>query len=937
MRLTHWTLLFVLVAIPVADQLGGSAAFAQQARSTGTLQGRVTLADTTSQLAGVRVRVLGTSVATVTDEAGRYLLPGVPPGEAEVEFSYLGLETAVLKATVEAGVTEAVDAALVLPGVIEDITVTAQVTAQRDALNLYRASDSLTNFVSADDIGQFVDQNVAESLQRLPGISITRDQGEGRFVTVRGLEAGLSTVTINGMRIGTPEDGSRAVPLDVIPVGSAEILSVTKVPTPDMTGDSIGGAVDVRSASAFDRVGRAITYRVEGSRADLSGDLSPELQLNLSDVFELEGDRQLGVSAGVNFLDRDFESDNLETAYSFRDDLGRDELVIEEIQQRKYFVNRERLGAHLNLDFRPSVGSRFHFKTFFSRFNDAETRQRSIFVFDDGDLAAFDGSSGRFEDIDEDAFRRRIRFRTKEQDTWAATFGGSHVVDRLTVDYQIGHSITRERVPDETEGRFRFDQDPLDATFTQGRGVPTFTILSGGVPDLAHLDNRNYEFDRVVLVPKVVDDDDSNVRANVELREALGVEGLSLRGGFDFRTKSKLADVAESELRRGPDIRLDQFTTGAPSYQLGDLGPGLDGPGFLDFYDRNRGLFSARPQDVDSNTLLEVGDDYEADEDVFGYYFMGTFARNRWQLISGVRVETTSYDATGNRLTFDEDGNLSVSPRSVDSDYTNVLPGLHLRYNISDRTVLRAAVTRSLARPSFSDISPRFAINLEDLEIEAGNPDLDPYESTNLDLILDTYLGGTGLLSVGAFHKDLDDYIVDFTSDRDADFVGFEVTRPVNGTEGSVTGFEVNFQQQLGPWAPALEGFLIGANATLLDTDLGVLERPDESFELPLASEQSGNVYLGYERSRFSARVSLSYRSEYLDSLGDTTDFDIYVDDNTQLDLLATYRIKRGLELILEGSNLTDEPLSLYQGTPGNNFQYELYGRTFSMGIKGRL
>jgi len=148
---------------------------------------------------------------------------------------------------------------------MEEIVVYGQRAAQNKALDEYRSADSITNFIAADDMGQFVDQNVAESLQRLPGISISRDQGEGRFVSVRGIDAGLSTVTINGMRIGTPEDESRAVPLDVIPTGSVDLLEVTKVPTPDMPGDAIGGAVNVRSASAFDRDGQQFTYRAEAS------------------------------------------------------------------------------------------------------------------------------------------------------------------------------------------------------------------------------------------------------------------------------------------------------------------------------------------------------------------------------------------------------------------------------------------------------------------------------------------------------------------------------------------------------------------------------------------------------------------------------------------------------------------------------------------------
>ena len=199
---------------------------------------------------------------------------------------------------------------------METILVFGQREAANRALNQYRESDAVANYISSDDMGQFVDQNVAESLQRLPGLTISRDQGEGRFVSVRGIAAGLSTVSINGMRIGTPEDGSRAVPLDVIPTGSVDGIEVVKVPTPDMPGDAVGGAVNVTSASAFDREGRQITYRAEGSYNDLSGETSPKAQFNFSDVVDgFGGTDNIGISFGVNYLNRKLESDNIEPAY----------------------------------------------------------------------------------------------------------------------------------------------------------------------------------------------------------------------------------------------------------------------------------------------------------------------------------------------------------------------------------------------------------------------------------------------------------------------------------------------------------------------------------------------------------------------------------------------------------------------------------------------
>ncbi|MGD8176339.1 TonB-dependent receptor [Marinimicrobium sp. ARAG 43.8] len=836
---------------------------------------------------------------------------------------------AVAMSTITVGISASASAQSE-PQLHEEMVVTGQREARNEAIDLYRDSDSITNFIASDEMGQFVDQNVAESLQRLPGVSISRDQGEGRFVSVRGVSAGLSTVSINGMRIGTPEDGSRAVPLDVIPTGSVELIEVTKVPTPDMPGDAIGGAVNVTSGSAFDHDGERFRYRLEGSYNELSEEASPKVQLNYTDVVSaLGGSDNVGISFGINYLDREFQSDNIEAAYYQNDDLGEEVKALQEVQLRKYYVNRERLGANLNLEYRPNDASRYYLNTVFSRFTDAETRQRSIFVFEDGTLADFDGRAGTFEEMPEDAFRRRIRFRTKEQDTLAMALGGEHVTDRMEVDYQLGYSETRERVPDETEGRFEYGLQALTGDFSIGGGLPTFQILNERSADASHLNHDNYVLDRVVLEPKFIDDDDLNASINVLFRDMFGHSALSVKTGLDFRAKSKDVDVNEIELRDVPDLGLVPYTTGAPDYPFHEMGAGISREAFLnDFYSR-RNEFNIREQDEMEALELQQAEDFVADEDVSAAYLMGTYETDRWQLITGARVEHTRYDATGNLLDFDAQGNLSITPRSVDSSYTDVLPGIHWRYNLRDDMTLRAAWSTTVARPNFSDISPRFSINREDLEIEAGNSELDPYRSNNFDLMFDWYRDG-GVISAGVFHKKIDDYIVDFTSTANAEFPGYEVTTPVNGTDASVTGIELNWEEQLG-------AFLVGGNLTFLDTELSLEQRDGEKFALPESAERSGNLYLGYEMGRFSSRLSVSHRDEYLSEVGDTSAYDLYVAPHTQVDLTAAYRVNPLMDLVFELTNINDEPLELYQGSEGYTYQLEEYGRTVSVGVRGRF
>ncbi len=888
-------------------------------------------------LAGARVQVVGTGVSTFTDRTGRFVLRGVDSGQVELVVTYVGYDAQTTNIQVSDG--GAPVAITLTQSGIDEIEVVSQRVAINDARNRYRASDSISNFLAADDIGQFVDQNVAENVQRLPGVSISRDQGEGRFVSVRGISADLSTVTINGMRIGTPEDGSRAVPLDIIPSGSVDLLEVNKVPTPDMPGDAVGGRVDIRSGSPFARQGRGrFDYRLELSHNELGGETNPAVGLNYSDVFGFGGGSEnLGISVGINYQKREFESDDLEAEYDFIELNGVDVLVPIELQQRKYFVDRERLGANINLEYRATDDDRYFFDALFSRFDDAEDRQRSIIVLEDGDLVDFDGNNGRFEQVAEDGFRRRIRRRTKEQDTFAFAFRGEHIRGDWTMDYHAGHSITRESVPDEREGRFEKGGSPLDVLFTSGRGRLDFSVFDGAVADTGYLANANYVLDRVVEEPIAVDDDDTNFGANFEWSNAFGMRALTLKTGFDMRMKRKDSDVDEYELRDVPDLFLDSFTGNDPNYGLGDLGEGISGDSFISFFESNIDQFNERPQDVDENRQLRLGPDFVADEDVLAGYVMATYDIGRWRVIGGGRLERTDYSADGNEIDIDTEGAVTVNPRSVSSDYTSFLPGLHVRYEPRDDMVLRGAWTNTIARPSFSDISPRFEIDRDDLEIETGNPDLDPYEASNFDLLLDWYPGNRAIVSLGFFYKDVDNYTADFTTAGEGEFAGFEVTRPVNSLDASVTGIEANVEFGLEALSSALSGFLVGANATFLDTDFELTERPGETLRLPDAAHRTGNLYLGYEAGPLSTRLSYSYRGKVLSDIGDSPDFDVYVDDSVQLDLVASYRFTDAVEVRFEASNLTDQALELYQGSKGNSFQFEEYGRTFSVGMVGRF
>jgi TonB-dependent receptor len=810
---------------------------------------------------------------------------------------------------------------------LDRVEVRPQLESQTRAVDLKRSSDAIQDAVSSDSMGVYPDKNVAESLQRLPGVSVTRDQGEGRFVVVRGLDANLNSVSIDGVSVGTPEDSSRAAPLDVIPSDSTERLRVVKSPTPDMPGDAIGGAILVESASAFDRDGRSLRGKIEASHQDLSGHTSPKAAFNYSEVFA----DTFGVALGVNYQNRKFESDNTEVEYGEFDGGSEDDLFANSLQHRKYEIERKRIGANLNFDWRPSEDSQYYLRTLYSQFDDAETRQRAIFNFGDGEVTALGNNQFRVDDLPADAIQKRMRYRTKKENTFAASLGGENRLTNAVVDYKVGYTRTEERVNDEMEARFEYNGDDLAATVDQNSGIPRYTLS-----DASWMDNGNYDFDRFVLSPKRVDDKEHSAQINVRFDG----DNSSYKFGLLGRWRDRDVDTDERELRVGPDVALSDWTTSSPDHRGGSLGQGMSSDAMRRYWAQFGSQYSARPQDVGANAMTSLEEDYTASEDIFATYAMGTWDIGNLRVIGGVRVENTQFQATGNKVDVAANGrSYTVTPLTADRSYTNVLPGLHLRYDAGSDWVLRAAANKTVSRPSFGDIAPRIGYNRGDEEVRIGNPELDPYESKNLDLSLERYIGSTGIVSLGLFHKSIDGYIVNTVSDSDPEYPGFEVTRVINGDTAKVYGAEFNWQQQLSFLPAGWDGLLVGASGTWLDTDFdpGLDGRADEDFTLPRASKHVYSAHLGYEKEGFSTRLAAVYRSEYLDTLGDSGAYDIFVAPNTQLDFSLDYKITANVSVYFEAQNLLDKPLELYQGVRSRTLQNEEYGRTYALGLKVAL
>ena len=853
---------------------------------------------------GAKIQIKELNLITEAGSDGSFRFPAIPAGTYTLEISYLGEESVTQK--IEVYDNDIARAAVILGkgATIDEILVRGQRSGQASAINQQRVSDRISSVVSADAIGQFPDQNAAESLQRLPGLSIERDQGEGRFVGIRGIDPNLNNVTINGLNIPSPESGVRSVALDVIPSELIQTLEVSKSVTPDMDGDAIGGSVAVKSVSAFDKPKDTASVTVQASQNTLRDETSPKL----SGTFTKKLSNQWGVAGAVSYFDRSFGSDNVESN-------GDDEL-----EQRHYTITRERLGSALNIDFRPDFNNQFFLRTLYSEFSDDEYRQANIFTFD--------GEDSEIE--------RESKDRYESQSIFTVAFGGEHQLSKWQANWQLGYAKSDEDEPNALYYVFKTDNASIDADLNTQRPVVT---QNADAMDLA-----TYEVDEISIEDNYAKDTETSIKFDLSRPVNFGGYLGELKLGSKYRSREKQRD-SQITLFDGDFDNLDaaQFGAPSPAYKLGDFGSGLDRKAMRTFFNANRNTLEI---DQLNSKVESQGATYVNEEDIFAAYIMGSIDIEKLHVVAGVRYEQTDFATSGMRVELVENEQTDVeevvnTPWQASRDYHHWLPSLNARYSFTDKLQLRAAYTQTLSRPKFEDVAAFQIIEskteeddgsfVTEREAEVGNPQLKPYEAQNIDVTLEYYPGDIGVISAGLFYKNIDNFVVLANVAGTPGWEGFdEVVQPINGESADLSGLELS-------WVKAFNnGFIIAANATFTDSDATTLLDGEEyKTSLPNQSDRIGNLTLGYEADAFSVRLATTYKSENFEELdGDMLRME---DDHVQVDLMARYYLSDTMQVYFNGVNLLDEPYYHYFDQPNRNAQYETYGRTFELGFTWQL
>lgn len=862
-----------------------------------------------------------------------------------------------------------------------DIVVTGVRASLSSAQSIKQNADQIVDSIVAEDIGKLPDRNVAEALQRITGIQITRSYGEGSSVAIRGLTQ--VRTEINGRDVFTA-NGGRTLSLEDVPSELLAGIDVYKNPSADLIEGGIGGLINLRTRKPFDFDGLKVSASGTINYYDLYGKSTPQGNILVSDRWNT-GIGEIGVLVDFAYQKTAFRQDQISTQPMFQLNpanaadaatlaglgrTGQTTYLAHGVGIGEYLGDRRRIGVDAAIQWKPSedllltaeyVRSDYQFQygdySFFAYTGDNPITPdvTAPFTFDDqGNFR-----SGTFVNVPINANTSLEKRKSVTSDyslnakwtpTANLTVNGDFQYIRGVTDGQRSIVIlasNAERLFHQvTDGAPIFQITP-DNNAANGNGLVTDPAnYASGAGYLDHIEHSvgteyagrldvQYKFDNSFL---------RSIAAGLRYTDRSAVTDSSAYNYYGL-TSALAPNLYEVHPFRGDIYRGFQ---GVPEGAVF-----FDRNYVLD-YDTTRQTLApyagSQSQALLNGVAYQPSDRNTQGEKTYTAYALAKFGLSDFAVPFegniGVRVVKTKVNTAGFRgasaqvATGDVDpvtgqpiyanGPVVFSPITVESDYTKALPSLNLTFHLTNKLQLRLAASEALTRPDFTQLNPNITIyelNTGNGQRTAtsGNPNLRPLTAKQLDASLEYYFSRTGSLYAAGFYKKVDGFIANITSPETYTFGGnsytYQVTRPVNGDNGKIKGFEIGGNTFFDFLPGFLSGFGAQANFTYVDSKAPSPDaRDNEGNQLfvPLEglSKTSYNLIGFYDRGPISARVAYNWRSKYVVTTrgNGSGNLPIFNDARGQLDASVTYTVTPNFALTVDGTNLTNTENRTYYG-----------------------
>jgi len=888
-------------------------------------------------LQGAKIQLEPAVQPATSDVQGTFLFPNLVPGTYKVIISFVGFDDFTTSVDLKAGDDTHIDATLKVAANKQEVEVYAgRLYGDAEAINRTLAAENILQVLPADVITSLPNANIADALGRMPSVTIERDEGEGKYVQIRGTEPRLSNTMVDGVTIASPESGVRQIKLDTIASDLVDSVEINKTLQANIDGDGIGGSVNLVTKTAADPLSLML-YGLGGHTPIIGGRGVMDTGGTIGSRFL--ANKKLGVlvggtynynGRGINDLEPVPTAGDATPHYSSQD-------------FRDYIYNRTRWGTAGSVDYQLNPGSNIAFRALFSTFRNWGNKW--VYTLMDGAAPAYSQD-----------------WRRPNMAILSGSLQGRHNFNSNSIMWNLAAGRSRS-LSGSGGANFQWMGDPgINCLNDQSRSVSVYrpgwsTGCFGTGADNA-FDRNNYGFNEFDY-PTFGQSAQVNLMASGSYARTyhFGSHFGTFELGAKIRNAHKYDNTYNSSWFAPQDANGNYIPV--PIAQHPEWYGSFTDP---QYYDKTYGPYPAITdwgklkgwvQSNESQLVFSGGpgpnsNNYDLIETIPAGYIMNTIELTpKIRLVAGLRIEhtnvnTTSFDETTNALDYKAGG-----------DYINWLPSASLRFGLDHQSDLRLVYGRGLARPDPQDLSAAVGqptLNQVPVTISIGNPALKAELANDYDALYERNLNPLGLIQAGYFYKDLTLPIVNEQFYSTATYphvppgTNVLVSQPINAGSGYVQGVEFAFQQRLSYLPGVLGGAGISANYSYTTSKARDLPNRSDQPALQRQAPNSWNIGPTYDTKKFSMRVGMSFDDRMIyqynwvdgaDSVGiHGPSGDVYLYPHFQFDAQASYSIPWGLQIYAYGLNLNNEVFGFYQGSGQYMIQREYYHPTYAAGLR---
>jgi len=892
------------------------SSFAQERK--GTISGSVK-DSASSALTSALVELLPLGKKTASDDQGQFRITDVPAGEYTLSVSYVGFAVSNSTVQVEGGKTVNVDVVLKVASQSDQVMVTAErLQGEAEAINIERLSDDIVQVLPERVINSLPNTNIADAVGRVPSVSLERDEGEGKYVQIRGTEPRLSNVTVNGVNLPAPETNVRQIKLDAVPADLVERIEVFKTLSADQDADGIGGSVNLVTRSA----GEKPTYSFGGTGGynPIQGGL-PRGGFNGIFGKRFGASKKLGFLLNGTFDKTNRGIDDQEPGQATGTDpvTGRNIAFANTYDARSYSYYRTRYGFSTGIDYNIKPGTSVYARGLFSDFHDygetwvytpnAGTNIKSVSA--DGTQITFDNAQdcvavNQAADVanpgsnpcSPGSYQYRHYVRRPDQQTYSFLTGARHDLSSTLITYEFAGSRSHNIGGQDFEttnfngAAASYDNNGNLLPGSTGADLalslkdplrPKFTALDGS----NIYDPTQYQIARTSFTHYIATQLNFQGAASLARR----YNAHSHLGTFEIGIKIRNSHSTQNESDQifndnGSGITLNSVlgTYTNPTYYDNFFRVGSQSYGPTSSYDAitravlsNLGKFSLAQA---TSIRRSASGFFDANERIYAGYLQNVISFGKLRLQTGVRFDAADTNFLANRIVTSDPNdptvtasNPRITPFPQSSDYFNALPSVQAQYQLGKNTNLRANFSQGISRPNVGDLVPTTIVdpNTSPKTVTEGNPSLKPTKANNYDILIEHYFQPLGILQGGYFYKQLSNPIYPTASllgpnDPNA---GFRLLQSINGPDAHIQGVEVSWEQRFSFLPGFLNGFGVSANYSYTNSYVtfpaffnpanaggqGRIDHPG----LPRQAPNTWNAGFTYDKRRFSMRFAASH------------------------------------------------------------------------------